>query len=403
MNNLEKDKQNIRKYLDMYFKGKPAVDNIKNAFTLLRKIYEYAEEGFRHEYPFDITWEITSGCNLRCKHCYIKSRENAFNTNNDMNPEDAIYIAKNIGEFFEACYVTLTGGEPLLHPKFMDIVSILKDYRISTYIQTNATLLDDKKIKKLSEILNPNFDIIQVSLDGVGNLHNEIRNKNIYKTVFTNIKKLIKHNIFVSVNCTITSINYNEIIDLFLLCNKIGVKRFTLTKLIANVEEQKKFIPEDKKVFEIIAKIIELKEQENLPIIINPICYKFVELVNIPLVKEVLNEYKQYWRNDKHNICLNCHNGEKLSIKADGKLYLCPEVISEQALLGDLKENSIDNIWENIWEHPLYQKREICKMECKNCKYVTKCQAGCMGENYIKTGNIFSKSPICKINNINND
>lgn len=399
MDNLER-KSNIKTYLEMFFNNTPATDNFRTAFTFMQKIYDYAKERFVHDFPFDITWELTSGCNLRCKHCYIQDKENAYSTNNDLSAEDTLLLANNLCEFFEACHVTLTGGEPFLNPKIMDIIRVFKEHHTALYIQTNGTLLTSETILELSELLNKNMDVVQISLDGIFESHNTIRGKDIYSKVIANIKQLIEKNIFVSVNCTMTKLNYNEIVPLFLMCNEIGVNRFTVTKLLVTNDEHKQYQLTYDEIFKVLADIIHLKTSQNLPIITNLVCFKFVELVNDSFVREVLDEFLE-GRNENIElpVCLNCHHREKISIKPDGKIYLCPEVVSPKAMLGDLKIQSLDEIWETIDSHPLYQSRETSKMVCKNCKYLLKCKSGCMGENFVKTGSIYSKSVHCSVLN----
>ena len=397
--NNSTNEQNIRKYLDMYFKGIPQTDNFVTVFNLMNKIREYADMEFVHDYPFDVMWELTSACNLRCRHCYLQSRNNAYCAENDLNDEEMLEVAKILADYFQINHVTLTGGEPFLRKNIIEIIKILKEVNTSIYIQTNGTLLNDEKIKELANLLNPNMDIIQVSLDGLySESHNSIRGKDIYSDVISVIQKMIKSGIFVSVNCTMTKINYNEIENLFLMCNEIGVKRFTVTKLKVTTEEQKEFELTNEEIFAVLSKLIDLKQNKNLPIYINLLCFSFIELINDLTVRKMLNEYNSEIKHEKAPKYLNCHRREKISIKPDGKIYLCPDIVSPKALIGDLKTQNIEEIWQTIENHPLYQFREFDKMECKKCKFVYLCKSGCMGKTFLKTKNIYSKSPECPLN-----
>lgn len=395
-NKIVQTEKNIRKYLDMYLRNNPKSDDFNTVFNLMYKIRELGDDNFVHDYPFDVTWELTSSCNLRCKHCYIQNRQNAYCSENDLSDEDMIVLSHDLVDYFEINHATLTGGEPFLRKNILDIIKILKNANVSIYIQTNGTLLNDKIIKNLSEILNPYMDIVQISLDGlVSDSHNQIRGKDIYEKVIGNIKKMVNAGIFVSVNCTITSLNYNEIEKLFLKCNDMGVKRFTVTKMKVTSPEQKQYEVSNEDNFAIIAKIVDLKEQKSLPIHINLVCFGVLELLNDENVRKILPEYLEDSENIVPPVYMNCHRREKISIKPDGKIYLCPEVVSEKAMVGDLKTMTLEQIWENVDKHPLYQFRKFDKMECKKCRFVYFCKSGCMGENFIKTGSIYSKSPDC--------
>ena len=74
---------------------------------------------------------LTSGCNLACRHCWIKPR--FINGKPDpqecIDPEllfDAVREAKTLG----LTSTKLTGGEPLFHPRFRDIAKGLTDLGI---------------------------------------------------------------------------------------------------------------------------------------------------------------------------------------------------------------------------------------------------------------------------------
>jgi radical SAM protein with 4Fe4S-binding SPASM domain len=396
MNNLSRKEQNIKTYLDMYFRGIPVSDEFTTVFNLMHEILGRGDIHFVFDYPFSVVWELTSACNLRCKHCYIQSRENAYCSDNDLSDDKMFELAKELTDYFEVNHVTLTGGEPFLRKNILDILKVLKDSNTAVYIQTNATLINDEIIRVLSELLNPHLDVIQVSLDGlISDSHNQIRGKNIYDKVVENIKKMVSAGLFVSVNCTMTRLNYDEIENLFLTCNDMGVRRFTVTKMKVTTPEHEEFALTNDENFEMISRLIHLKTSKNLPIYMNLTCFSIMELLNDESVRKMLDEYID--ENEKLNppLYMNCHHREKIAIKPNGKLYLCPDVVSEKALLGDYNKNSLEEIWSTVDKHPLYQFREFQKMECKHCKFVFLCKSGCMGENFVKTENIYSKSPDC--------
>ena len=102
--------------------------------------------------------ELTSECNLRCLHCYNESGV----LRSLLSEKEYKNILDSIPEGLETS-VTLSGGEPLLHPLIWNFISELdkKDYGKKLMI-TNATLISPDIAKRLKE-----HDIsIQVSLNG---------------------------------------------------------------------------------------------------------------------------------------------------------------------------------------------------------------------------------------------
>lgn len=108
---------------------------------------------------------LTSACNLRCRHCWIAP---SFTTG-ELTPEEymdvdllrqAVAEAKALG----LGHAKLTGGEPMLHPRFVEIVDLLTAEDLSINMETNGTLLDAELARYLKERTNLSF--VSVSIDG---------------------------------------------------------------------------------------------------------------------------------------------------------------------------------------------------------------------------------------------
>jgi|GEM_PF-2870588 len=94
--------------------------------------------------PLVSAFEVTSGCNLNCPHCYLGSRRSEANFASSERWIKIAKILKKIG----VVMVEITGGEPLLYPDLKKLVKFLSKYFI-TGILTNLTLVSNKNIKTL--------------------------------------------------------------------------------------------------------------------------------------------------------------------------------------------------------------------------------------------------------------
>ncbi len=108
---------------------------------------------------------LTSGCNLCCRHCWITPSfvGGQPSTAEYLDVEllrRAIAEAKPLG----LASVKLTGGEPLLHPHFRQVVDLLTAEGLSITLETNGTLLDKPLTRHLKEHTGTWF--VAVSLDG---------------------------------------------------------------------------------------------------------------------------------------------------------------------------------------------------------------------------------------------
>jgi radical SAM protein with 4Fe4S-binding SPASM domain len=103
--------------------------------------------------------QIDERCNLHCAHCFVS----ATRAGQSM-PYDAItsLLIPRLAEC-RVERVTLTGGEPTIHPRFMDIVHALRTAGMQVGICTNATMLSSAQI---SELAGTGGVHVNVSLDG---------------------------------------------------------------------------------------------------------------------------------------------------------------------------------------------------------------------------------------------
>ena len=103
--------------------------------------------------------QITERCNLHCAHCFVSSG----NWGGHMRLEDlADKVLPRLAQA-RVQRVTLTGGEPFVHPQIMDICRLAAARSLPLGICTNATQTTDEQITELTGLGNVH---INVSLDG---------------------------------------------------------------------------------------------------------------------------------------------------------------------------------------------------------------------------------------------
>ena len=126
-----------------------------------------------------IQWHITERCNLRCSHCYQESpppAEPPLSLLLDIlkRIEDFVIFLRNASRKPVPVHLTLTGGEPFMHPGFTTLIERIASQRDrwSFAILTNGTLLDAAAADALRP-LKPAF--VQISLEGAEATHDRIR------------------------------------------------------------------------------------------------------------------------------------------------------------------------------------------------------------------------------------
>ncbi len=121
-----------------------------------------AKTGLHPGYPISLSVEPTTSCNLRCPECPSGLR--AFSRNTGMLDLD---LFQNILDQLSPTLLYLNlyfQGEPLLHPKFFELVRMAKRKKIFTNTSTNAHFLKEENSKAL---VGSGLDRLIISLDGI--------------------------------------------------------------------------------------------------------------------------------------------------------------------------------------------------------------------------------------------
>lgn len=148
--------------------------------------------------------QINEDCNLRCAHCFVSA------TRVGKQMPLAEIVGKVIPQLSEARVrrITLTGGEPTIHPDFMAIVRAFRVADMNVGICTNATTLSDQQIRELAELgVHCN-----VSLDGfAADSHGKFRgDRASFDVTVSTARRLGAAGILQGLLCTPNSLAQNE-------------------------------------------------------------------------------------------------------------------------------------------------------------------------------------------------
>lgn len=123
-----------------------------------------APRSYRNRVFHSLNWAITGKCNLKCRHCFMAA------DNAPMMGEFSWEECLALLDECERCGIqtlTLTGGEPLLHPRFTDLVREVSRRGLTlSQLNTNGTLLTSELLDELRRLGQDTE--IKVSFDGVG-------------------------------------------------------------------------------------------------------------------------------------------------------------------------------------------------------------------------------------------
>lgn len=132
----------------------PDFKRLKSELTLWAKIKRF---------PLHATYELTPLCNLRCPMCYVRLDAKCMaGQGKQMSAEEWLEIGRQTVEM-GTLFVTLTGGEPLLHPQFWEIYNGLTELGLLVNINSNGCLINEEVVERFKN--NPPHNL-KISIYG---------------------------------------------------------------------------------------------------------------------------------------------------------------------------------------------------------------------------------------------
>ena len=312
----------------------------------------------------NVELRISEKCNLRCPMCWWWG-ENGVGFKDVATDSSRIYNELSKFDYYAVidqlkdhqASVTVIGGEPFVRKDAIDIVEYACKNLPSASIITNGTLLDQDTIRKLSKIENLE---ITFSIDGPENIHDKIRGSGNFKRTTSAMRELVrlkgnKEGPIVTSNTTITP---NGVDGLIKTVNDLEILGIDIIKMqhlwftnhsyaerhmddlmmrlkIRDNGAASHIIEEPREMdLEKLADTIERIEQtkHSVPILIKPRLTKreiFLYYTNLEFLKR--DRCPVAW--------------QTIRVEPDGNVIFCPDDWISEYKLGNVKDQSINDIW----------------------------------------------------------
>ena len=286
--------------------------------------------------------ELTSRCNERCVHCYIPHENKLY----DINPELYYSVLEQLRNM-NVLGLTLSGGEPMLHPQFVEFLKAAQEYDFSVNILSNLTLLTDDIIHILKEI---RLSSVQVSLYSMIPEHHDAITKmpGSFKKTKDAILKLIENDIPLQISCPTMKENKDDYLYVQKWAHEHKVRAITDYIMMARYDHTTGNLDHRLSLDE-VGKVIEDILEEDMD-------YK-----NEILKPDFVERCEKLEENLDDRIC-----GVGISsccMIANGNVYPCAGW--QDYICGNLNQQSLKEIWESSPQ--MQYLRSLRKRDFKEC------------------------------------
>ncbi len=296
----------------------------------------------------DVGLELTTGCNLRCVHCW-QGEKSCPKT---LQLDEIKVIIKSLTELGVAS-LRITGGEPMTHPNFWEVMEEVKHSGLSIVLRTNGTLIDERVARRFRD-----YPIIfaELSIDGFTPLDHDgfRRKKGSLQKTFSALDLLIKNGVKTRVKTVMNNRNIGSLLDLGKLLAKdhAGIEMWSLVDLVPlgnSVAHFQELMPRPVEVIKAMKSLGEWLKQVEVSF---KVTGSALQLVTEPIEAIRANRSLMYpcgYRKGYLYIC------------ADGSVKKC-------AWLND----SLGTITEDIgqmWQSGCCNKKASTPVECEQCEF----------------------------------
>jgi len=340
------------------------------------------------DYPLEqIYFYLTEGCNLACRHCWLSPK---LENKNIIYPTLSKELFKSILEQAMPMglkAVKLTGGEPLMHPGINEILKIVKERKISLFIETNGVLCTPELSK---EIASAKKAFVSVSIDGAdAETHEWVRGvKGSFNAALGGIRNLVNAGIKPQIILTVMKHNKNQLEALVHLAESLEAEsvKFNLAQPTGRGENLNE-----------AGETLTLEELLELGQWVNNTLSTSTNLrlhYGLPLAFRSMSRMF----GEKGDGCASCGILEIIGVLANGNYALCgigehiPELV-----FGNASKDPLETVWKN--NEVLCELREGIPSRfegiCGNCHMKRMCTASCIAQNYYRSKGLWKSYWLC--------
>lgn len=205
-----------------------SVSALNLGHRLKHRYHNGNQNGWSHP-PEVLSVFITDRCNMRCKACHYAHSDKPGYQLNLVGDMELLLFKKMIDETPGNPIVSITGGEPLLHPQIGDFIAYAKEKGRFCTLVTNGWLLS----KHAVTVCETGLDLLTVSLDGLEDTHDHIRGSRSFERTMAGVRLVLEQpqRPIVIVSMAISDMNYQELVPTYTLVKDLGVDGMNVNHL----------------------------------------------------------------------------------------------------------------------------------------------------------------------------
>lgn len=317
--------------------------------------------------PVHVVWELTLACNLSCLHCGSRAGKRRPN---ELDTSEALSVVDQLARLGTR-HLTLIGGEAYLRRDWIEIIKHATQLGIVCSLQTGGRALTKKRLRDAQAA---GLQGVGVSIDGLAELHDEIRGvAGAFDNAVSVLADAKELGFRTSVNTHIGARTMPQLRELLDVLAGAGVLHWqvALTVAMGNAADNDDLLLQPYQLLELMPLLanlyVEARRRNILILAGNNIGY--------------FGPYEHLWRNESSEVghWSGCEAGHTLiGLESDGTMKGCPSLATSEYAVGNIRDASIETLWNAQEMRFRRDPRGNARWGfCRDCYYTDVCDAGC--------------------------
>jgi len=334
-----------------------------------------------------VAWEVTSACNLACKHCRAEAQLEP--AEGELSTVEAKALIDSFTELGSPIII-FTGGEPLMRPDIFELVRYADGKGLRCVMAPNGTMITEENAK---EIKASGIQRCSISIDAPGAAdHDAFRGvPGAFEGALRGIELLKKAGVEFQINTTVTRDNLGMFKDIFHLADKLGAAAWHIFLLVPTGRAAK-----------LGTQVISAAEYEE---VLNWF-YDFRKTTSMHLKATCAPHYYRIMRQRAKEegvsvtpdtfgmdaMTRGCLGGTGFCfISSTGRVQPCGYLEID---CGQVREKPFPEIWRTSRQFLQFRDKGEYKGKCGPCEYHRVC-GGCRARAHTMSGDYMAPEPLC--------
>jgi len=320
--------------------------------------------------------QITSRCQLRCRHCFMRSGPES-RQELPLSPLEALLDEMVT---WGVRRIRLSGGEPTLHSRFEEVVEACQKRDIGIALNSHGVYSQ----RRLAYLLKAPIELFLISIDGMHEIHDEVRGNNTFARAVRSCRRLRQAEQSVTVAFHVGAWNYQDVEAVALLAAEMGAgfKLSPIRPVGRAAEAPALPLVDPAALRECVRRVTELRRR--------------YPRLQIQTDFDLLDHSSRGFPAGSGPP--SCRAGRSMiNVNYDGEIYPCAFFITPERELsaGNLASGPVLDVWHRSAVFEAF-RRHTKPRRCQGCRhYRSGCAGGCPALAYASTGHLDAPDPTC--------